>query len=203
MTFARLEGGCGWDYSACMTSAPSKRLNAQDWLQTGFQALLQDGPEALKAEPLARRLGATKGSFYWHFADVPAYHAALLAQWETQAITDIVNALADEYTDVGRLRRMGQVIAQKGASDQMGLTAEPAIRAWAKGNAKAFETVARVDAKRLAYLGDLLYKTGIGNAEMARIIYAASIGMEELDDSDADRNGDAMGSLVDLVLALR
>ena len=132
MTFTRLEGIGGWAYADFMTIAPSKRLNAQSWLQTGFQALSTHGPEALKAEPLARRLGATKGSFYWHFADVPAYHSALLAQWEEQSITDIVNALADEHTDVGRLRRMGQVIAQKAGSGQAGLTTEPAIRAWPK-----------------------------------------------------------------------
>ena len=35
-------------------------------------ALAETGPEALKAEPLAARLGVSKGSFYWHFRDVPA-----------------------------------------------------------------------------------------------------------------------------------
>ena len=186
-----------------MTIAPSNRLNAQNWLQAGFKALSDHGPAALKAEPLARQIGATKGSFYWHFDDVPAYHTALLALWEDQAIKDVVEALADDYSDVGRLRRMGQVMAQKGGSGRKGLAVESAIRAWAKGNDKALASVSRVDAKRLTYLRDLLAETGIGNADMARIIYAASIGMEELDDSDANRNAEAIGSLVDLVLALR
>ncbi|MEH6751885.1 MAG: TetR family transcriptional regulator, partial [Paracoccaceae bacterium] len=35
----------------------------------GLAALAEAGPVALKAEPMARRLGTTKGSFYWHFAD--------------------------------------------------------------------------------------------------------------------------------------
>jgi len=63
--------------------------------------------------------------------------------------------------------------------------------------------VARVDAKRLSYLGGLLNDLGIGNPEMAQILYAASIGMEAMGPAaPADRAG-AMGTLVDLVLVLR
>ena len=58
-----------------------QRLSADDWLRAGLQALTASGPEALKAEPLARRLETTKGSFYWHFEDVPRYRQALLNFW--------------------------------------------------------------------------------------------------------------------------
>ncbi len=182
-----------------MTGKPSSGLTQDIWIKAGFAALAKDGAQALKAEPLARRLGTTKGSFYWHFKDVPAFHRAILKQWEDAAIGRIVAALASEYTPTGRLRRMGQVIADKGRSGDI----ESAIRAWAKGNAAAQRSVARVDQQRLDYLFDLLGETGIQNPEMARIIYAASIGMEELDQADPQENARCMGSLVDLILALR
>jgi AcrR family transcriptional regulator len=182
-----------------MSKTTSSRLSREKWLKAGFEALAEAGAQALKAEPLARRLGTTKGSFYWHFADVPDFHNALLGQWEEMAISRIVTALASEYTPTGRLRRMGQVIADKGA----GGVIEPAIRAWAKGDALAAEAVARVDQTRLEYLRELLGETGIQNPEMARIIYAASIGMEDLGEGDANENARSMGSLVDLILALR
>ena len=57
------------------------RLTRPDWLLAGFQALAEAGPVALKAEPMARRLGTTKGSFYWHFADVPDFHRQMLSLW--------------------------------------------------------------------------------------------------------------------------
>jgi hypothetical protein len=38
---------------------------------------------------------------------------------------------------------------------------------------------------------------------MARIIYAAHVGMADLSTRDGKDNADPMGSLVDLVLALR
>ena len=175
------------------------RLTQDAWLEAGFEALKEQGARALKAEPLARRVGASKGSFYWHFADVAAYNKALLEQWEAIAIKQIVTALETEYTPAGRLRRMGQVIAGKPGGAGM----EPAIRAWAKEDEAAADAVARVDEARLDYLRDLLAETGIENPEMARIIYAASIGMQDLAVADRHENSSAMGSLVDLILALR
>lgn len=182
-----------------MTSKASTKLSQFAWQEAGFKALTEAGPDALKAETLARRLGTTKGSFYWHFADVPAFHAALLAAWEERAVSEIVAALADENTPVGQLRRAAQFITDK----DTGAALEPAIRAWARGSIAAAKTVERVDDKRLAYLRELLNEAGIGNPEMARIIYAASIGMEDLGEDTSGENAATIGSLVDLILALR
>lgn len=161
--------------------------------------MIEAGPDMLKAEPLARRLGTTKGSFYWHFADVPAFHTALLAAWETQAIGNAVAAMASEETAVAKLRGLAQMIAETKA----GRAIDPAVRAWAHGHKRAAQAVARVDAKRLAYMQELLSDLEIDNPEMARIVYGASIGMEKLGQPSPGDNGRAIGSLVDLILALR
>ena len=186
-----------------MTTQKTSRLGRRDWLAAGIQALADAGPTALRAEVLARRIGTTKGSFYWHFTDLPAFHLALLKHWEALALSELVEALLDESSDVGRLRLFGQLIASKSGRADSALSVEPAIRAWAIGHGDAARTVARVDAKRLSYLRDLLADIGIANAEMARLIYAASIGMEALSAGDPLENARSMGSLVDLILALR
>ncbi|SRR6056297_593451 len=177
----------------------TRRLARTDWLETGLQALAETGPSALKAEPLARRLKTTKGSFYWHFDDIPAYHAALLDLWEQRATAAVDSALDTNASAVGKLRATAQMVAECGNA----MTGEPAIRAWARDHAAARATLGRVDAHRLDLIGRLLAEIGIANPEMARIIYATGIGIADLTEDHPGRNVSAMGSLVDLVLALR
>jgi len=66
----------------------------QDWVDAAYSAFLADGLAAVRVEPLARVLGATKGSFYWHFADRAALVGAVVERWEAQE-TDAVIALAE------------------------------------------------------------------------------------------------------------
>ena len=178
-----------------MTSA-RKRLHRDDWLHAGLTALQEQGPDALKAEPLARRMGTTKGSFYWHFEDVPDFHRALLTMWEESAQAALSEAQSGSGTATSRLRHAAQSIADQAEGDAV-------IRAWARGHKGADETLKRVDTARLETLHDLLSDVGVSNPEMARIILASGIGMAQLNEGDSDANTQAIGSLVDLVLALR
>jgi AcrR family transcriptional regulator len=179
------------------------RLTRSDWLVAGFDALAEAGPVALKAEPMARRLGTTKGSFYWHFADVPDYHRQMLALWAEGAVGHIPDALADQPTPVAKLRRLGQIVAGSGHPVLGDLPVEPAIRAWAREDAAVAEALAGVDSARIRFIQSLLTEVEITNPEMARIIYAAHVGMQDLTARDGIDNASPMGSLVDLVLALR
>src|ERR1700759_3552223 len=67
----------------CMTPprGPGRRLSVDDWIQAGFAILADGGPNALRVDRLCERLGVTKGSFYWHFADLATYRTALIEAW--------------------------------------------------------------------------------------------------------------------------
>ena len=41
-------------------------LTAADWEREALEMIGERGVGALAVEPLARRMGITKGSFYWH-----------------------------------------------------------------------------------------------------------------------------------------
>src|SRR5262245_46590032 len=73
---------------------PSQRTDApvsrHDWVRLGLRVLAESGIDAVRVEPLAARLGVTKGSFYWHFRDRPALHAAMLTEWRHSATHDIL-----------------------------------------------------------------------------------------------------------------
>src|SRR4051812_49828529 len=66
------------------------RTPREDWIAAGLKALARGGPEAVRVEPLARELGATKGSFYWHFQDRAALLQALLDDWERMVVDEVI-----------------------------------------------------------------------------------------------------------------
>ncbi len=178
------------------------RLSPEDWLSAGFRALSTDGPNALKAEPLARRLGTTKGSFYWHFEDVPTFQAAMLQLWEDRAYVAVVEDLNKEPNPIKRLRALASAAAESAPEEFGGKGAEPSIRAWARESQTVAKAVKRIDDLRMSYVRDLLTEIGLTNSELTRLLYGAFIGMQELSTRDDESNSDAMGTLVDLILAL-
>lgn len=62
-------------------------LSKEDWVRAALFAIADGGAAAVAVEPLAARLGATKGSFYWHFRSREQLIAEALEFWEPTAPT--------------------------------------------------------------------------------------------------------------------
>ena len=139
----------------------SDQLSAKDWLDQGLKALASRGFTALKAEPLAKAMGVSRGSFYWHFADVAAFHAAILARWHEvaaeQIIANVEAASKDENPLALLLRR---VFGER-------LMLERAVRTWASVDSAARAAVQAIDRRRLNYVEGLLAQSGL-SVEIAR-----------------------------------
>ena len=177
--------------STCM-SMSNTRLSPEKWITAGFDALIADGPASLAAEPMARRLNTTKGSFYWHFKDVPAYHVALVRHWHAIALADVMIRLESVEAPDARLRAFGHHI--------LNTKSEAALRVWAQTDAIVAASMAEVDAERLTYLQHLLNQFGLRNPAFAQAILATLIGLPEIKaPSDPQAAFDAM---VDTILAL-
>lgn len=58
------------------------RLSAEDWLDEALRVLAEQGVQAIAVERLAKTLGVTKGSFYWHFKNRKELLKAVLVFWE-------------------------------------------------------------------------------------------------------------------------
>ncbi len=171
----------------------TQRLTRQKWIDAALEALIKRGPSALAAEPLARELGATKGSFYWHFKDVPALHDAVVKDWQSRALSDIAAALAKSGNAEKRLRTFGKQFL----SDKH----DPAFRAWAQTSSHAAGAVADVDTERLTYLVNLLAKLGVRNPAFAQSCLGALIGLPHL--RSKTKPAQAFDTMIDLVLALK
>lgn len=150
------------------------RLTKEQWLDHGLYALAQNGFTALKADTLAKALGVSRGSFYWHFKNLADFHQAILARWELLTVETAVSTI--EATTDNTAARL-QVVINMAADSNIAL--EQAIRAWANSNANVKTAVDRVDANRIAYLEHIF--TDLGLAEetayaRARIVYFGFLG---------------------------
>jgi AcrR family transcriptional regulator len=149
------------------------QLSAKDWLDAGLNALAEDGFAALKAEPLAKTLHVSRGSFYWHFADLAAYHAAVLVRWREVAAERVIADLEAVPEGESPLR----LLLRRTFSGRLSL--EKAVRSWATFDSQARAAVQAIDRRRLDYVELLLRNAGqrsdIAQAR-AQILYWAFIG---------------------------
>ena len=152
-----------------MPNGKREVLTAADWTEAALDALARGGLPAVAVEPLAKELGATKGSFYWHFADRQALVAATLELWERRD-TDRVIAAIDETQDVEtRLRnllRLAFASVRDGSVGGAG-TVELALQASATHPLVA-PTLDRVTKARLAALTRLYTELGLSRARRTR-----------------------------------
>ena len=149
------------------------QLSAQDWLEQGLKTLAKSGFTALKAERLAKAMGVSRGSFYWHFADIAAFHAAILKYWREVAAEQIIanlEAASDHEDPVSLLLR--QAFGGK-------LALEKAVRSWATLDPLARGAVQAIDRRRLGYIESLLRASGLSPGvarARAQILYWAFVG---------------------------
>jgi AcrR family transcriptional regulator len=148
-------------------------LSARDWLNQGLKALARNGFTALKADPLAKAMGVSRGSFYWHFADVGAFHAALLKHWHEVAAEQIIAEV--EATSPGN--QALELLLHRVFGERLKL--EGAVRTWASIDPAARAAVQAIDRRRLDYVEHLLRQAGLpADAACARaqILYWTFLG---------------------------
>jgi AcrR family transcriptional regulator len=151
----------------------TRRLTAQDWIDFALTRLRREGFAALKADVLARKLGVSRGSFYWHFADLRAFHARVIARWREMATEAII-------ADVGRFaspeQRLGALLRR--AFGHAGVL-EIRMRTWAENNAEAARALADIDRRRQLFIERLLREAGVAPqlaAMRAQLLYWTYLG---------------------------
>lgn len=160
------------------TEDSSNRLSSADWEHAALTALVAGGPAAIAVEPLARTLGVTKGSFYWHFPSRDALFAAALARWEAQSTEAIIAEVETIGNPRERLRRLFEQVTRLGPGSDL----HAAISA-AAGDPIVKPVLERVSARRLGYLAKSYRALGMKPAEArhrAVLAYAAYLGLLHL-----------------------
>ena len=145
------------------TSAPparSSRLSAEDWAQAALDLIAEQGVSAVAVEPLARRLGVTKGSFYWHFPSRDALLQAALERWEVVEQESVFGNLEKVPDPRERLRALFQLVGHEVKphiiySELLKALDHPAVQ----------PVINRVSQRRLEYLVASFRQAGLGRTD--------------------------------------
>ncbi len=151
-------------------------LNREAWIDTALKVMAETGIGAVAVEPLAKRLGVTKGSFYWHFSNRDALIHAALSTWEERGTGEIirrVSAIDDPHAQLVAL-------AEEAIDDPADLSVEFALSR-ARENPTVKKVLDRVVQRRMSFLLQLFRRLGLPLAvarRRAMIAYSLVLGQE-------------------------
>ncbi|WP_390911050.1 TetR family transcriptional regulator [Pseudosulfitobacter sp. SM2401] len=157
-------------------TAPKPRLGRADWLRAAMSCLMEDGIDAVQVTRLATSIGASRGSFYWHFKSRQELLDGLLGEWfavngqRIKAVLDQVDSL-----DRGVL----SFFAIWTNSDNFNSQLEQAVRDWARLDDRVLGVVRAEDTNRIAVIAALFQRFDYQQQEAevrARVLYFAQVG---------------------------
>lgn len=161
-------------YDRNMSSPRKPRLSRRDWIQAAVELGAEVGFDKIAVEVLAARIGATRGSFYWHFADRADLISAVLKSWEEEGAQMPIAALAslpsDEVMPVLMDIAFGGSAAEDAAEWRLIAASEDPMIA---------PVAARIHSTRREFIATALAEQGLSPEaadERSRVIYAAYLG---------------------------
>ena len=157
------------------------RLRADDWVAAALDVLVSDGISAVKVLPLSKKLGVTRGSFYWHFENHEALLNRLLEVWEDTNSGSIIRAAQLEGSIIDRYVALMRCWL---GFERFDPHLEVAVRNWGRSNPELWQKLRATDERRVDACVEML-AAEVSDPEMrlhrARTIYFLQMGWYELE----------------------
>lgn len=177
----------------------SGALTPRDWARAALAAIARGGIASVAVESVAADLGATKGSFYWHFKNRDALILAALDLWEQRRTESVIEELEHEPDPAERLRKLLEAAFERTPSDraEIALLADPEQPA-------ATAAIRRVADRRITYIAKQLENLGWDQGQardravVLYYVYAGHLQMAHLAPKIIDH--DARHRQIDLIL---
>jgi AcrR family transcriptional regulator len=184
------------------TAAPQTApLDASAWIEAAFDALAEGGIDAVRVDPLAKRLGVTRGSFYWHFKDRDALHTAILKEWRKRASYQVATRIENRTSAPDERLKQTLALPHSGPRAKRAAAIELAIRLWSRRDGEAAKAVRHIDQVRLTYYAKLYLEIGLAPAQARRrafLFYAALMAQAYI---VTDAETDVSEELADMLLS--
>lgn len=153
------------------------RGTPESWLDAAYDLLVEGGVEAVKVMPLAEKLGLSRTSFYWHFADREALLAGLVARWEGKNTANLIARCEDlAATITEAMLNLIDCWVEPALFDSR---LEFAMRTWALTDPAVETAMVRADAVRIAAITGLFRRFCYSETEAdtrARTLYLTQVG---------------------------
>ncbi len=153
------------------------RGSREGWVGAAYAALIREGIEAVKIQPLAERLKLSRTSFYWFFENRDELLQALVAMWAERTTAPLTAATRD-YAET-ETEAMLNVIGCFLKAETFDARLEFAMRGWGLKAPAIMARINAADVERLAALTAMLerWKHPPQDADVrARTIYLVQIG---------------------------
>ena len=163
---------------ATAASTEKATLSASDWEQAALDLIAEKGVSALAVEPLARRLGITKGSFYWHFATRDELLEQALKRWERRDFEHLARSLDSDQPAAERLAEFILRTSRQNRSHQI-----HAALCAASDHPRVKPYIERITQRRLQYLARAFSELGMDDdaaRHRARLTYTSYVGYIQL-----------------------
>ena len=153
-------------------------LSAGDWEQQTLVLIAEKGIRAVAIEALAKRMGVTKGSFYWHFPNRDALLEQSLLRWEQHDESNLRSSLSVIADPRDRLRSFFRQTGRETLTHDVYSTLCTAV-----DHPKVEPLLERVAARRMKHIQQAFCEIGFSTDEAshrARLTYSTYLGFLQL-----------------------
>lgn len=153
-------------------------LSAADWERAALDLISEQGIQAMAIEPLARRMGITKGSFYWHFSSRESLLEQALLGWEEHDARNLATSLGELSGPRERLISFFRRVSREGLTHRV----YSALCA-AADHPQVQPFLDRVAERRMKHIAQAFEELGMNVTEAehhARLTYSVYLGFLQL-----------------------
>jgi len=186
------------------TRRKARPLGRQIWLDTARQALIEEGTAGIEINKIAKRLGSSRGGFYWFFRDRGHLLEELLAYWARTGTVLFERILASQRGN--GMQEYDALVNLWVSEDEYDPKWDGAIRDWARTSQSVRRAVQAVDHKRIALLEQIFNDMGYTGKEAhvrARVTYYHQVGYYAMGVQESQRERRALLPFYRKVLTVR
>lgn len=181
-------------------------LTPDHWVESAIVLLTDQGIDSVRVDVLAKILGVTRGSFYWHFKDRDDLLKSVLNAWRNAATEQIIQRFEIKHADPRALIKELISLPFRGRSAERAARIELAIRGWARRDPMARQAVDEVDERRISYHAQCFSALGFPIAEArarAFALYAYEVAESILSNQGTAAQKAERSALVERLLLTR